>query len=173
MRIFISITLIAFFFMNTSSRADQNGLKAAELLSGVCYHTIDNVERVSPMASSLGWVDAPKDVYEANRPIDANGYKMWKAPDINGPVFVSINKGKWSKGEPTNICSIVVNINKENLMQELKKEMVIGKEFSQKQPFQVVSMFRVENKTVKKLFLQIIHDGKGGRPINAIMVGIK
>lgn len=171
--IFIAVMLIQVVIFPTLAKTDENGRKAAELLGGLCYYGISDLERIDAMAKSLGWKLAPKAVLEANRPIDANGFKMWEAHNINGPVFVSINKGVGEKGEEINICSIVFNLSKDNLLSELKKEMVLGKEYKQKEPFQVLSTYTLKNPIVKKSYLQIIHDGRGGRPINAIMIGYK
>lgn len=170
--IFLSLILIQIINSAKIANADENGRKAAELLAGLCYYGINDLSKISSMAKSLGWRDAPEDMIKANRPIDGSGYQMWQAHNINGPVFVSINKGVSDKGENINICSIVVNVTKDNLLGELTNEMALGKAYTQKEPFQVLTTYTLKNPVASKSYLQIIHDGRGGKPINVTMFGI-
>ena len=174
---FISCSTVMVFITITTvpTIAKSPARQAAEAFVGACFHNIDDLSRIISMAKSLNWAVPKKEFLEATKPRDGQGYQGWVLPELinHGPVFVLINRGKTGTGKAANICSVIVNVSKEEILKAFQGQLELKFIREDSQPFQRESFYRAEHPYTAGVTIQILHDGNGNPPINITVVGSK
>lgn len=150
--------------------------EAAEIFYGGCFHYLDDLSKVELIARNMSWKPAPKELLDQTKPKKSEGnFKGWTLPNVvnKGQVFLIINKGKGKDGTPLNICSVIIKISKDQIIDALKKQLTINDIKEEKQTFQMKTSYSSEHPRLKDTLIQVFHDGKGNPPINITVVGVK
>jgi hypothetical protein len=83
-----------------------------------------------------------------------------------------VNRGAWTDAQMVNICTASMKAIRNDILEELQRQMTLKLEATDKQPFQTAEYYSVDNYRVSETFIQILLADDGKPPVTVGVIGL-
>jgi hypothetical protein len=147
--------------------------KQIEFFLGTCFGALDDISRVKSLATLLKWQKSPSDFANLGKPVDGNGYESWVVRKEGELYAVAVNQAPWNDKQIANVCSIVVQSSRDEVIAELLRAVKLKKVHEEDEPLQTTYYYQYDSMAVERAMVSVIALKNGGAPVSLGITGIK
>jgi hypothetical protein len=106
------------------------------------------------------------------KPVAGREFEAWHVQQEGQNFFVGVSRGVF-RGQPAEICTVVVNLSPNELATKLLASLRARKVHSESEGLQVTEVYELQGAVREQAFLTFLKTVDGRPPVNVTFIGLR